>query len=186
MISKRTLLKAALLIAATVAARLLPHWPNVTPTTATALFSGALLPFPLSLLVPGAAMILSDIVIGFDALPITISVYLSFALIVGLGAWLRTRRSASRIILTTLASSILFYLVTNAAVWWYSGMYARTLDGLLYSYILALPFLRNSLFGDLAYTSALFLAAQYMPAAYRYLKQTLHVKSLAPERSILK
>ena len=61
------LLLAAFLIGLDVAVRLLPHALNLTPLAASALFAGAMLRHrSLALLVPVTAMLLSNLVIGFD------------------------------------------------------------------------------------------------------------------------
>jgi len=157
------LIWGAALIAATVLVRVSDHMPNVAPVGAVALWAGAVLPAPWSLVVPLGSMLIADAIIGFAMLPITLAVYLSYGLIVLMGRWLRKRFVAWRIVGSALLGSILFYLITNAAVWWYSGLYERTWDGLLLSYFYAVPFFRNTLFGDVAYTCGLFLAWQLVP-----------------------
>lgn len=151
------------LITVAVASRLLPHPPNVSPIAALALFGGATLSLPWSIAVPATAMLLSDAFIGFDSFPVTLSVYGSFFVTVAFGAWLRARPSPWRILAASLGASVLFYLVTNAAVWQFSGLYPRTADGLVWSYIYAIPFFRHTLLGDLAYSTTFFFAYQYLP-----------------------
>ncbi len=155
---------AAGLFALAVAARLVPHFPNVAPIGALALLSGAAFAFPLSVMIPVAAMLASDIAIGFAEPGVTASVYLSFALSALLGRTLKKKHGPFRVAGTTLAGAVVFYLATNAAVWWFSGYYERDLGGLLLSYWLALPFFRNSLIGDALYGSALLGAYFYLPA----------------------
>lgn len=151
------------LIAVAAFSRLLPHPPNVSPIAALALFGGATLSPPWSLAVPAAAMLWSDAFIGFDSFPITLSVYGSFFVTVAFGAWLRARPSPWRILAASLGASVLFYLVTNAAVWRFSGLYPRAADGLLLSYLFAIPFFRHTVLGDLAYSVTLFFSFQYFP-----------------------
>lgn len=165
--SKLLLTIGLIFVAASV--RLIPHAPNATPLAAVALFGGASLPAPWSFAVPLAAMVASDAVIGFDNVPTTIAIYGSFILTVLLGRFLRHQPGPWRILATTLASSILFYLITNAAVWKFSGMYTPTLDGLMLSYLYAIPFFRLTIMGDMAYTFSLFLAAEYVPVVLRQL-----------------
>jgi hypothetical protein len=43
---------------------------------------------------------------------------------------------------------VLFFLVTNFAHWWFFGMYAHTVAGLIECYVQALPFFRYTLTGD--------------------------------------
>ena len=58
--------------------------------------------------------------------------------------------------LASLISSTVFFIVTNLGVWLVGGLYPHTLPGLENCYILALPFFRNTLMGDLLYTGVLF------------------------------
>lgn len=159
------LVLVVMLIAVSAYIRTRQYIPNVAPTTAIALLGGAMLPLPWSFAVPLSAQFLSDLIIGFDELPITYTIYGSFIAVVGIGMWLRRSQNPWRIIGASLASSILFYLVTNAAVWRFTAMYPPTLDGLVLSYIYAIPFFRNTIFGDMIYTYSLFLAVRYLPVA---------------------
>jgi hypothetical protein len=54
------------------------------------------------------------------------------------------------------ASSVIFFVVTNFAVWLTSGMYPLDAAGLTKCYVAALPFFQNTLIGDLLWTAALF------------------------------
>jgi hypothetical protein len=170
LLTKRSLGIGALIVAAALI-RIGQFIPNVAPISAIALLGGATLSPVAAFIVPTVAMLAADSVIGFDYWPITAAVYLSFALTVGLGMTLRGRWNPWRLAGVSILSSILFYLITNAAVWRFSGMYPPTLDGLWLSYWLALPFFRNTLFGDMAYTFTLFLAVQYVPVVFRALKR---------------
>ncbi len=162
-------------IAAAAAVRLIPHPPNFTPIAAMALFSGAhMADRRLPFVIPLAAMGLSDLVIGLHAL--VPAVYLSFALIVCLGFWLRGRLSMVRAAAATLAGSVLFFIVTNFAVWAWGAMYPRTLAGLAEAYIVAIPFFRNTVLGDAFYAAVLFggfAVLEYFVAALRVGQQRL-------------
>ncbi len=143
------------LIAIAALSRLLPHPPNATPIAAMALFGGAYLTDRrLALLIPLAAMLLSDLLLGLHSLlPV---VYGAFVLTVLLGRWLRGRITPPRVAAATLASSVLFFVVTNFAVWAWGGLYPKTPAGLAEAYIAAIPFFRNTLVGDAVYTVVLF------------------------------
>ena len=149
------LVALTLIVLAAAATRLLPHPPNMTSIAAVALFGGAhFADRRLAFAIPLAAMLLSDLVIGFSStLPV---VYASIALIVGVGLFLRERRQPPLIIGAALVSSILFFVLTNFGVWAMSGMYPKTLAGLEACYAAALPFFRNSVTGDLIYTALMF------------------------------
>ena len=147
---------AYLLIGMAVVLRVMPHAPNFAPIAALALFGGVYLNRRFALLIPLAALFVSDFFIGFYSYKIMLSVYLSFGLIGLGGMWLRKHKRIGPVVGATLAGSTLFFLVTNFAVWAFGSLYPPTLGGLLASYTMALPFFKNTLFGDLFYTGVLF------------------------------
>ncbi len=124
---RSNVLIAMILMAA--ASRLIPHPPNFAPIAAMALFGGAHFSDKrAAFLVPLAAMLLSDLVIGTH--PFIPFVYGSFALIVGLGFWLRRRRRVAPVAAAALASAVVFFVLANFGVWALSGMYPKTPAGL--------------------------------------------------------
>ena len=137
------------------AARMLPHPANFAPIGAIAIFGGLYLPRRLAIVLPLVAMLASDFLIGFYSFPIMLSVYGSFALAAAIGLAVRDRKSFPTVISGTLAGSIVFFLITNAAVWAFGTMYTHDFTGLIQSYTMAIPFFRNSVLGDLFYTGAL-------------------------------
>ncbi len=153
--SKSRLLVVVLMILAAAASRLIPHPPNLASITAVALFGGAYLTNKrLALIVPIAALFLSDLILGFYRhMEI---VYGSFLLVVFLGFWLQRKRSALRIAGAALASSAIFFIVTNFGVWAFESLYPKTAAGLLACYVAAIPFFQNTLVGDALYTAVLF------------------------------
>jgi len=146
---------AFILILAAALSRMLPHPPNMVPVTALALFGGVYLDRRLTFIVPLAAMLLSDWFIGFHSTALW--VYVSFLVIGLVGLWLRNHRGVLPTIGATVTGSVLFYVITNFGVWMNPPyMYARTWAGLVDCYAAAIPFLRNTLAGDLIYVGALF------------------------------
>lgn len=134
--------------------RLLPHPANVAPIAAMALFGGAYLNKKYALIVPLVAMFVSDLFLGFhNTMPF---VYGSFLLIGLVGMGLRARRTAVNVLLASMLSSILFFVITNFGVWLVGSLYPKTLSGLLLCYSYALPFFRNTIIGDLLYTGVFF------------------------------
>ena len=154
MVRTRVAALTAIILAAALS-RLIPHPPNMTSVTAVALFGGAYFSDRrLAFLAPLAALFLSDLVLGFyHHMEV---VYASFALIVCIGLWLQKDRSALPIAGAALASSVLFFLLTNFGVWAFGSLYPMTLDGLIACYVAAIPFFRNMLLGDVLYTVLLF------------------------------
>ncbi len=153
--NKTRLITVSGMILAAAAARLLPHPPNFTPIAAIALFGGAQFSNRgMAFVVPFAAMFMADMLIGFHALmPF---VYGSFALAVCLGIWLRQNRTVARTLLAALTGSMLFFVITNFAVWAKLGSYPATGAGLMACYVAAIPYFQNTVLGDLFYTAVLF------------------------------
>ena len=146
-------LLTAILIAA--ALRLVPHPPNFTPISAMALFSGAYIGRRgLAFVAPLGAMVLSDAILGFyEGFWVT---YLAVALIVLVGWLALSRVSVVRVAGAAVASSVLFFLVSNFGTWALSGMYPHTLPGISACYVAAIPFFQNTLAGELFYATFLF------------------------------
>jgi hypothetical protein len=167
--NKKLVITTVVLTAITVIARMLPHMPNVAPAAALALFSGVYLPKRWSIVVPMLAMLVSDIFVGFYEWQVVIAVYLGFALTVMIGWQVAKKLHPLTAFGGALAGSALFFILTNAAVWAFTQMYPHTGAGLIDSYIMALPFFKFSLVGDLAWTTVFFTAYQvvlnYFPAA---------------------
>ena len=137
-----------------VAARLLPHLWNATPVTAIALLGATYLSKRWGILLPLTIVAVSDLVLGWHTtIPFT---WGAFAAIGLLGWWLRKHPSPARIVVCSLAGSMLFFLVTNFGVWLVGGLYPNTPEGLWQCYVAAIPFFRNTLLGDLLSTGTLF------------------------------
>ena len=141
------------LIFSGAALRVIPHPPNFAPIGALALFGGAALPGVWAFAVPLAALVLSDAVLGFYQG--WVWVYGSFVLIVFIGTALRRRRTALRVAGAALASSVVFFAVTNLGEW-LGPLYPHTLEGLRADFIAAIPFFRNTALSDLVYALAFF------------------------------
>ena len=145
------------LVGLDVIARLVPHMPNFTPMAASALFAGAILrSSALAFVVPLAAMVLGDAVLGFYDWRVMVVVYAAIAMPAVFGVFVR--RSTTPLLALPLAvtSSVVFFVATNWAVWMFSGIYARDTGGLLKCYLAAIPFFQNTLLGDLVWTAILF------------------------------
>jgi len=148
-------LSFAAVVLAAVFLRLLPHIPNVSPIAALALFSGVKVPNWKGFILPLIAMGISDYFLGFHTtIPF---VYGSFLLIAGIGYLLRNKTSPLKVALGSASGSLLFYIVTNFGVWTSSSMYEKSINGLINCYYMGLPFLRNTLIGDLFYVGVFFL-----------------------------
>ena len=147
---------ALLLISIGVSLRLLPHPPNFAPIAAIALFGGVYFSRKIALILPIVAMAISDIFIGDYEPKLMASVYGSFLLCVILGFWLKKHKKWYTVGGSVLSCSVLFFLITNFAVWDFTPWYAKTISGLIQCYLMALPFFKNTLLGDLFYVTIFF------------------------------
>ena len=156
------------LVALAAITRLLPHPHNFTPIGAIALFGAAYFNRQwLMLAIPFAALFLTDLFInnviyreiyGGKFTMITSGwIYLAFALIMlaGMGI-LKNKVTGVRVLGASISASAIFFLVTNFSVWAESGMYPKTAAGLAACYTAGIPFLGNTILGDLFFSAAMF------------------------------
>tara|TARA_B100000674_G_scaffold74707_1_gene51803 strand:+ start:1513 stop:2028 length:516 start_codon:yes stop_codon:yes gene_type:complete len=136
--------------------RLIPHPPNFTPILGMAVFSGAIINKKIvAYLVPLAAMLLSDLYLGFHSgMPI---IYFTLAICVLIGTFIESRVTILNSILGITAGVLVFYLITNFTVWYGSGMYENSFSGLITCYVMGLPFLQNTFISSLIYGMGAFL-----------------------------
>ncbi len=172
MFSKRTgLIILIALIAIGFAGRLLPHLPNATPIVALAFVGSMFFSRKVALLLPLGVLFLTDLFVGFYSFGLMLSVYGSFALIALMSWYLNKKKNLIAMGYLVVAGSFSFYLITNAAVWWLTPWYEKSLAGLMLSYELGLPFLRNMLMGDLIYTFTLVGAVMAVPYVVRFVRK---------------
>lgn len=165
-------LALALILLATLY-RLLPVWDfslaNFSPVMAIA-FCGAVYFKDRRLwLVPFVALSVSDLYInhfyattyGYTwTLTGFVARTLCIVAVLGIGVWIARRKSWLGLLNGTLLGALLFYLVTNTQSWMQDPFYAKTLAGWWQALTTGHPefpptvlFFRNTLFGDLMFTS---------------------------------
>ena len=157
--------------------RLVPHPANFVPIAALALLAGTYLRRRWAVLLPVAVMAISDLFIGLHS--VILFTWGSFLLVGMLGWWIRREKNIWRVTGGTLAGSVIFYLVTNFAVWAFTPLYAKTFAGLVQSYYMAIPFFRNTVLGDVFYAAVFF--GTYEIAAY-LVRQRQTKATLATEK----
>ncbi len=149
-------------------ARFLPHPPNLVPIGAFSVLAGAYLPKKYALFLPLVIMLLADFFIGLYDIKIMLSVYLSFLFYVFLGNFLGKKKKTGKLAISAFLGALLFFLVTNFAVWAFSPWYPKTFSGLILCYSLALPFFKNTLIGDLFYTTSFSTAYNFILSKKRF------------------
>ncbi len=148
--------------------RFAPHFPNFAPIAAIALFGGVYLNKKYALIIPIIAMFASDLFIGLYDIKLMAGVYLSFVLVGLIGLFVKKHKNLGTIIGGTILGSVLFFLITNFAVWVFYNWYPHTLNGLSQCFTMALPFfLKGTLLGDLFYVAVLFGVYELFMAVVR-------------------
>ncbi len=133
-----------------------PLW-NVTPMAGVALAAGGLMPsVAIAASVPLAAMAISNLALpGYGSTAMAVIVFAAAAWPVLLGRFVRSGKWLA-VLGGALASSLVFFIATNAACWALSTMYPHTAAGLAECFVAALPFYRWMPVGDLVWTMAIF------------------------------
>ncbi|MDP2600792.1 MAG: hypothetical protein Q8P84_08705 [Deltaproteobacteria bacterium] len=142
-------------------ARLLPHPANMTPVGAVSLVSGSKLNGMYKWVVPFVALALSDALLGIfkNVTPwdsVTFFIYGAFAINIFLGRFIAGQHRYLKLGGLSVFASLQFFLLTNFGVWMQGLLYPKTVAGLAQCYTMALPFLTNTLLGDLVWSLALF------------------------------
>ncbi|HTK75281.1 MAG TPA: DUF6580 family putative transport protein [Gemmataceae bacterium] len=167
-----------LFILAVALTRLLPHPPNFAPITAMAVFGAITFGrWRTAVVAPLVALFVSDLAKEYlwrQGMSAQWGIYRGMwvtygttALVALMSRLAHGTRRLSVMAGTTLLGSIVFFVVTNFAIWARGTRFPHTLDGLTECYLFALPFFRNSLAGDVVYAVVLFgvwaLAERYVP-----------------------
>ena len=138
-------------------ARLIPHPPNFTPIIAVAIISGYFFKnFNLSILILLAAMLISDLFIGFYEN--IIFVYLSLIFITFIFHKISSNINFKNLFIYSFAGSVIFFVVSNFGVWALGSpgvqdiAYEKSLNGLIQCYVLAIPFFGNTFLSTLIFS----------------------------------
>lgn len=132
--------------------RFIPHPPNFTPIGAMAILSGGLFKsLRMGLIIPLAAMLLSDLILGLHSS--ILFVYGSITLITLCCHFLLRKLNLISIGTAVIFATAIFFLITNFGAWLSHGMYPHNVQGLGLAYVAGLPFLLNSLLANIVFTT---------------------------------
>ena len=145
-----------------ILSRLMPHPPNFTPIVAVAIMSGYLFKnIYLSFATLLVSMLVADSFIGFYEN--IFFVYLSLLFLVYIFYKLGRKINLKNLFLYSFAGSILFFIITNFGVWLLGSPgldnvpYEKNLQGLIKCYILAIPFIKNTVLSTLTFSYSILL-----------------------------
>ncbi len=139
-----------------VFSRIIPHPPNFTPIIASAVLVNYFVRNNIfSLIILFGSMIISDLIIGLhDGIYI---VYFSLLLIFYISNIFFKKLDIKNILINSIISSSIFFLITNFGVWLNGNMYEKSLNGLINCYTLALPFFNNTIASTIFYLTSIYL-----------------------------
>lgn len=149
-----------------IVSRLIPHAANFSPIFALGLFVGFLSNDWRYKLLPIIALFISDLFLGFYQPGVMLTVYFSLLITIFLGNSLQKKYSYFSAINMSLISALFFFAFTNWAVWFFGTWYSADLSGLQQSYLLAIPFFKNTLLSNFVY-SAFFFGAYQISLSYQ-------------------
>ena len=152
---------AYLIVLLAVLARFLPHTVNFSPVYGALLWGGARLKSRDFLWFPVALLALSDVVLCLTVYHTPVGriqavLCVAYAAVAIIGRGLRKRVSLVRLIGSSVAAAVAFFLISNFAVWLGWRVYPATLRGLIDCYVAAVPFFRFTLESTLLYAGLLF------------------------------
>ncbi len=141
------------LILAAAFLRIFIDIPNFTPIAAIALFGATYIKRKeLAILFPLTILFVSDLFIGLYDPILMAGVYGSFILVALIGFILRKKVNVFTVTGSSLAASVIFFLVTNFVVWAQGLWYPLTINGLMSCYYMALPFFRFEILSTLGFS----------------------------------
>lgn len=169
---KEKIILAAILIAVVGLSRWIPHYPNFTALGAAALFAGSRFRKAYwAFIIPLLALFVSDLFLnniiyakafpaaydGFTLInPQSLWVYGAIIAVTVIGFSFLKKLSTGKILGSSVAGSLIFFLVTNFGTWMTGSLYPKSVEGLAACFTAAIPFFWNSLSGDLFYVAVFF------------------------------
>ena len=141
------------------------HPDNFTPIISIVIFSSFYIKSRFSFLLPLLVIAISDFFIGYGSFTTMFSVYSCYILIYLLGKYLLVE-NFSRAIQISFIGSILFFVITNFAVWlncilYNIPYYTHDLSGLINCYLAGIPFFKNTLISTLSFSAYFYILYRF-------------------------
>lgn len=179
--SKKTLALSGLFILFGAPSRLFTFLPNFSALETLALFGGAYITLRyVAILIPLAAMFLSDIIINntvarpffpnHDGI-VLFSDYmiwntLAIIAIVLFGQFFLKKMNLLKGIFGILGATAIFWIISNIGAWLTTGLFPLTFAGMMENFVFAVPFLKNSLLGNFVFGTILFGSYELLTRTY--------------------
>jgi len=145
-----------------VLSRMITDIPNFTATIALVMFTGYLIQNRLlSILVILISQIVSDLYLGiYSSMIFVYAAYISIAL---LSPIMMKKMNTKSIVLSSIVSPSIFFIVSNFGVWLMGSMYTFNLSGLIACYIAGIPFFDESLISTVLFALTIFSIMKFIP-----------------------
>ena len=147
--------------------RLIPHPPNFTPLITVAIMSSYFFKnIYLSFFIILISMVLGDIFIGFYNN--MFFVYLSLLLISYIFFKIIKKMNYKNLFVYALIGSLIFYLISNFGVWILGNLYEKNFNGLIECYIMAIPFLKNTIISTIFYSYLIYFSENKLRNLFKF------------------
>lgn len=150
-----------LYITFTALSRIIFHPANMTPVDSLCLFAGSKFSKLFAIIYILVCIAISDLLLMFFSKGHvfglwSIFTYSAYVFIVYLGKKLPKNYSFYKLAAFSVTASLIFWLFSNFGWWLTTPFYSKDFTGFLNCYIASLPFLRNTLLGDMCWVVVIF------------------------------
>lgn len=190
--SQKEIVVITLLIIAAIATRFLflvdgeSALPNFSAVGAVAIFGACYFRGNFRFIVPLSVLWLSDLILNnviysryYAHFQIAGDpwVYSGFVLAGIIAYFLMKKSSWPKLLMTSIVTGVIFYLVSNFGVWMSASVYSKDLGGLLQCYAAGIPFFRNTILGNVFYSFVLFGIYEWILSDIFDLRRLILVKA---------
>lgn len=138
-----------------VISRVISDIPNFTATIALIMFTSYLIRDKfLSVLVILVSQIISDLYIGIYSS--MFFVYGAYVFIALLSPIIMNKLSFKSVLISSLVTPTIFYIVSNFGVWITGSTYPLSLDGLIMCYVAGIPFFDETLLSTVVFSVTIY------------------------------
>ena len=152
---KNDLMIPIIMMTLLVVSRMISDIPNFTATIALVMFTSYLIRDKfLSVLVILVSQIISDLYIGIYSS--MFFVYGAYVFIALLSPIIMNKLSFKSVLISSLVTPTIFYIVSNFGVWITGSTYPLSLDGLIMCYVAGIPFFDETLLSTVVFSVTIY------------------------------
>jgi hypothetical protein len=153
---KNALIIPIIMMTLLIISRMISDIPNFTATIALIMFTSYLIRDKfLSVLVILVSQIISDLYIGIYSS--MFFVYGAYVFIALLSPIIMNKLSFKSVLISSLVTPTIFYIVSNFGVWITGSTYPLSLDGLIMCYVAGIPFFDETLLSTVVFSVTIYV-----------------------------